>query len=440
MKSRRKIEISSWHRRAGRFLFTGVSLALATSMRADTVGAGQDPNAPIVLVSKRPAPKDHALFVGADVQVEDGRGFFEIAGADGNWVSLLADGKLLHIRRDTVGDVRIERTLKLTDVVARIDKMIVTPTSVGASAPTKPFGPNGSHADLFADLHQQMLMNDLSADATDRQVTAAVNFAVNQGEEAAASYATAVGGLGPAGEMKHGSNVPILPVDKAAINKAQDNYVTVQAEMGSLGHVAPDGDNALNIACELSTPRVMHNTYALVLTELRDAKGGKSSYNVDIEPVGELGPKPRKMTFTQTGLPPGFTFSQVGLHLYAGRLELATNLSEGRVDLTADDAMRYLVLAYVTNHPKESLAAAPLRIAVPADFKQRASTADLDRTLYLKIDPMGRVRGLSAAPDKLVAVDPYIELTVRRFYYEPAIKDGKPVESVVAVRLAGLLH
>jgi hypothetical protein len=127
------------------------------------------------------------------------------------------------------------------------------------------------------------------------------------------------------------------------------------------------------------------------------------------------------------------------LHLYSGSLELATNFSEGRLDLTAADAMRYLVLAYVTSHAKDSLAATPLRIAVPADFKQRASTADLDRTLYLTIDTMGRVRGLSAAPDQLVAVDPYIDSTVRKFYYEPALSDGKPVESVVQVRLADLL-
>jgi hypothetical protein len=100
---------------------------------------------------------------------------------------------------------------------------------------------------------------------------------------------------------------------------------------------------------------------------------------------------------------------------------------------------RYLVVAYVASHPKDSLAATPLSIAVPADFKQRASAADLDRTLYVTIDPRGRVRRLSAAPDQPVTVDPYIDATVRKFYYEPALKDGKPVESVVQVRLAGLL-
>jgi hypothetical protein len=435
MKTRRKIESLSRRRRAGLFLFAGVSLALATSMRADTVGAGQDPNAPIVLISKRPAPKDHALFVGADVQVEDGHGFSDIVGVDGNWVSLQADGKLLPIRRDAVHNVRIGRTLKLTDVVARIDKMIVTPISVGSHGPDEPFGPkgaNGRHADLFADMHQEMLMNDIASDTV--QPVASGIAVMEQFIIATAMFPPMTIGQETAYAARKGAS-------EVDIIAASNSQVSVQSSVNSFGHgPAPAGDNALNLACELSTPRVMHHTYALVLTEFRETKGGKSSYNVDIEPVGELGPKPRKVTLTPTGLPLGFILGQVGVHLYAGRLELATNLSEGRVDLTADDAMRYLVLAYVTSHGKDSLAAAPLRIAVPADFKQRASTADLDRTLYLTIDPMGRVRELSAAPDRLVAVDPYINSTVRKFYYEPAIKDGKPVESVVAVRLAGLLR
>lgn len=387
--------------------FSLLSLALVAPLRADDT-----------------APqKDHALFAGATVQVEDGQSFFEIVGVEGYSVSLLADGKLLHIRRDAIRNVRIGRSLKLTDVVARIDKMISTPTRVG---------PN---ADRFADMHMQTLLSNLAADSSSGVGNAASNFAA-AGGTAAATYAStnslnASGGFIP----------PAPKVDPTALNAASANYFAVQSTSESFGHGPDDtGDNALDIACELSTPRVMHNTYALVLTEFREASGGKSGYNVHIEPVGELGPKPRKVTLTQVGFPPGFLPGKVSLHLYSGSLELATNLSEGRVDLTADDAMRYLVLAYVTSHAKDSLAATPLRVAVPADFKQRASTADLDRALYATIDTMGRVRGLSAAPDQLVAVDSYIDSTVRKFYYEPALRDGKPVESVVEVRLAGLLR
>jgi hypothetical protein len=397
---------NSTPRRAGAVLpwFSLLSLALVAPLLADET-----------------APqKDHALFAGATVQVEDGPGFFEIVGVEGYSVSLQADGKLHHIRRDAIRNVRIGTSLKLTDVVARIDKMIVTSTRVGPKA------------DRFADMHMQMLMSDMSADATAALGSAASNYAVAGGQAAAATATESSVTKSP---------VQTPQTDPTALMSASNAAYSMQSSADSFGHGTADGgDDALHIACELSSPRVVQNTYALVLTEYREASGGKSTYNVDIEPVGELGPKPRKVTITQTGFPAGFAPGQVRLHLYSGSLELATNLSEGRVDLTADDAMRYLVLAYVTSHTKDSLAATPLRIAVPADFKQRASTADLDRTLYATIDTMGRVRGLSAAPDQPVAVDPYIDSTVRTFYYEPALRDGKPVESVVEVRLAGLLR
>jgi hypothetical protein len=403
MKTIPKIEDAPRPARAGLTWLALISLALAAPLLADD-----------------PAPqKDHALFAGATVQVENGSGYSEIVGVEGYSVSLLADGKLLTMRRDKIRNVRIGRSLKLTDVVARIDKTSVTPTRVG---------PN---ADRFADMHMQMLMNDMAADSTAGMGAAASGFAAAGGQGAATAASTSMYTKLP---------VQTAPTDATALNAATSTAYSMQSSANSFGHGSTDtGDDALDIACELSTPRVMHNTYVLVLTEYREASGGKPSYNVHIEPVGELGPKARKVTLTQTGFPPGFIPGQVSFHLYSGSLELATNLSEGRIDLTAADAMRYVVLNYVTSHAKDSLAATPLRIAVPADFKQRASTADLDRTLYLTIDTMGRVRGLSAAPDQLVAVDPYIDSTVRKFYYEPALRDGKPVESVVQVRLAGLL-
>src|SRR5580698_8125486 len=113
--------------------------------------------------------KDHALFAGATVQVEDGPGFFEIVGVEGYSVSLQADGKLLGIRRDAIRNVRIGRSLKLTDVIAQIDKMVVTPTRVGP------------RADRFADMHMQMLVSDMAADSTAEMGSAASNFASTQG-------------------------------------------------------------------------------------------------------------------------------------------------------------------------------------------------------------------------------------------------------------------
>jgi hypothetical protein len=380
--------------------------------------------APLLADNSTPR-KDHALFVGATLQVEDGPAFFEIVGAKGNSVSLLADGKLHRIRRDAIRNVRIGMTLKLSDVVARIEKMTVTPTFVP------------SNADRWAAMRMQVLFSDLKFDAGSAVTAAANNMAT-----AGANLAVGIGNAVHAGvQPSVGQPGQDMAATSNAFSSASRSSISMQASSDSFGRRAEHtGDDALDIACELSTPRATPNTYALVLTEYREATGGKSSYNIHVEPIGELGPKPRKVTLTQVGFPSGFILGKVSLHLYSDSFELATNLSEDRVDLTADDALRYLVVCYVASHTKESLAATPLRIALPADFKQQAPVADLDRTLYATVGDDGLVQGLSAAPDHPVAVDPYIDSTVRKFRYHPALKEGKPVESVVEVRLAGLLR
>lgn len=375
-----------------------LSLALLSTLRA----------------AETEAPKDHALFAGATVKVDEGSASSEVVGAQGSSVLLLSDGKVHNINRNEIHSVRVERTLKLTDVIARIDNTSVTPTLVGG------------HADLFGDMHMQMLMSDMASDAQSEVARGAAAIATFSGQTAA--WQATDGDIQITPEQAVAAETPY--------NAASRAYVSTQAMVDSFGHALNAGsNNALKIACDLSTPRPMKSTYAVILTEFSTESDKNPTYNVDVEPIGALGPKAKKVTFTQAGFPAEFTVKRVDLHLYSGDLELATNLSDNRIDITMDDAMRYVVLAYVASHPKDTLPGAPLRIALPADFKQKVSSADLSRTFYLTVSAEGRVEDLSADPDHPVPADSYVDSTVRKFIYKPALKDGKPVASVVSMRL-----
>src|SRR5580698_10695277 len=162
--------------------------------------------------------KDHALFAGATVQVEDGPGFFEIVGVRGYTVSLQADGKLLSIRRDEIRNLRIGRSLKLTDVIARIDKMSVTPTT------------SGPIPDRFADMHMQMLMNNMAADAADGIGSATASYEAAQSAANAAYVST---------NAHNSSGAPPPPApqaDPTALNAASANYISVQSMTDSFNN------------------------------------------------------------------------------------------------------------------------------------------------------------------------------------------------------------
>lgn len=357
-------------------------------------------------------PKDHALFVGTTLQIEDSGTYSELVAASRHTLTILADGRVRNIPRHSVAKVRIEPGLRISNVVANIDKLATRVVKAD------------SHGDRWAADRMQILLNSMQAQAYDIQDGSQRLMGELQRQAAVAPTAEAAAAARNA-------------LDAAIINDQviQSNNTRLNTSVSS---IQPNGNpaNALEVTCELASPKVAQNAYALVVTEYRTNSREKPQYKVHVEPLRRLGPKPEPVTMVQGDLPVGFILGRVDVHVYADGQELATNLSEQRVDLTADDALRYLVLCYVTAHPKDTLPATPLKIALPAGFKQQISPEQFDRTLYATVGTDGTVQGLSAAPDQIVATDPSIDAVVRKFRYNPALKEGKPIESVVALKLA----
>ena len=357
------------------------------------------------------APKDHALFLGTSLMIENSGRYLELVGATDSSVTVLADGAPRDLPRKAVDAVRIEPALKLSSIVARIDNL--KSTTVKADV----------RGDRWAADRMQILMDSMAAQNTHMMDHAQRRL---ENAEAVATVATGFGKMSADAE---------LAIASANYAKLVNTNAKIAQSVGSF--VPSDGTvTAVEVECELSSPRVARNAYALLVTEYRMSSREKPQYKVHVQALRRLGPKPERVTLLQSGLPAGFDLGRVDVHVYADGQELATNLSEQRVDLTADDALRYLVLCYVAGHAKDTLPAAPLKIAVPAEFKQQVQPAELDRTLYVTVGADGAVRDLSLAPDRVVAPDFAVAAAVRKFRYNPALKEGKPVESVVPLKLA----
>ena len=356
-------------------------------------------------------PKDHALFVGTSLQIKDGDTFRELVAADADYLIVAADGKTRNLPRKAVDAVRIEPGLKLSSLVAQIDnlKTASIQTNVGG--------------DRWAADRMQILMDSMvghSEEAMDRAVHA-VDFA----NMVAASV----------GPQLQAAAEHTAAVKAADLDNVTNTHTLLQGSVSSIG--PSDGTaTAVQVDCTIAAPRSTRQAFALLITEYRMNSREKPQYKVHVESLRKLGPKPQHLSMVQAGLPAGFILGRVDVHVYADGQELATNLSEQRVDLTADDALRYLVLCYVAAHPKDTLPATPLKITLPAGFKQQISPEQLDRALYVTVGTDGTVQDLSAAQDQKVAADPSIDAAVRNIRYTPALQAGKPVESVVTLRLA----
>ncbi len=356
-------------------------------------------------------PKDHALFVGSTLMIKDGDAFRELVAANADTLTVVADGKTRALPRKDVNSVRIEPSLKLSNLVAQVDHLRTTAVK---AAPT---------GDRWAADRMQILMDSMIGHSEETMHRAINNLEFAQSwQSVAGSYA-----LQGAQQLAAQRNTELSNVADAG-SRLRNSVHSFGPNDGTA--------TAIEVSCEIAAPRAPRQAYALLVTEFRSDAREKPQYKVHVEPLRDLGPKPRRVSMTQAGLPPGFILGRVDVHVYADGQELATNLSEQRVDLTADDALRYLVVCYVTAHPKETLPPTPLKIGVPADFKAQVPADQLERPLYVTIAVDGTVKEVSAAPDRAVATTPYVDAAVRKFRYNPALKEGKPVESVAPLMLA----
>lgn len=190
--------------------------------------------------------------------------------------------------------------------------------------------------------------------------------------------------------------------------------------------------DAVRLEFRASAPTRLANAYCVALVRLRQPDGNIEDTNF-YQPIGELGPKPRKISLLQTGLPPGAELLDVKLHLFNSGKELATNLSQKRFDLTAAEARQYLLLDHTANHRGQTLPAQPVWELAPAALKAADRPGPFDQPVQVNIDPDGQLTGF--AVDSQIVTPEQREI-IAQLVFLPALQDGQPVASTLTLNLA----
>ena len=68
-------------------------------------------------------------------------------------------------------------------------------------------------------------------------------------------------------------------------------------------------------------------------------------------------------------------------------------------------------------------------------FKQQVPPAEFDRTLHVAVGVAGSLRAPSLAPNRAVVSDAAVASAVRKFCDNSVPDQGKPVETVVELRI-----
>jgi len=110
------------------------------------------------------------------------------------------------------------------------------------------------------------------------------------------------------------------------------------------------------------------------------------------------------------------------------------------LELTRDQAFRYLLVQYIANNSKGNLPPTPIMGAVPVDFRSKVDASQLSQTVDITINKNGEITAINIENDGPAKLSPTIEVALKNFRFFPALKNGLPTDGKVTAKLADLFR
>jgi hypothetical protein len=376
--------------------------------------------------------KTHVLFMGADVAVERDKAFHPVEDVTGTALLITRDGKRVKVPMEKDVNLQIRESLKIADTSVVIDDL----KTERAYAP-------GS--DPFEQLHRAATFGAGESAVADLArgdvITASIN-AIGAGSAMSSAtspqdVAQAAAGFGRAMAAQQAADTSMLQAYERPIAPVYD----VGTQAGRAGvETSYQLFDAIRLSFEITSDRDMEEPYYAVLAMILtpDSKPGHARKWAYLKSLGSLkAGERRKVQLYQSGLPPGYTLESCEVHVYDRGEELATSLSRKRVELTDEEALDYRIIEYVGANKGLTLPARPVLVPMTPAERLAFTPAQLSEKCYVRVARDGRVTAaFRDAAGKRPLADPELEAALKRCRFNPALEAGKPVESLVAIKLA----
>jgi hypothetical protein len=419
--------------------------------------------------------KTHTLFMGCDVSINLDQNLYPVRDVFGsNWVVDINGQQKEISSKQAPLNLKITPNLKLTEVTAtivgfkkeaaysfdndpsvRITKGLTHSASMSADLQAN--GQNAMNrvdtmlnkatggAGLFAGADDQFSANAMLTTAQYLYSDLHSNKVGPGGEPTAAGTApTAVGDPLDLGSSR-GNSLGLASLPSTGGSPAKTAAIAAAAGQNQsangnepVGHLATQGLDAMEVEFDITASRPLYNPYIVTIARFR-VQGAKSDSVQNLMYARALDPIEKHLShvhFTENGFPFNYELIDFQVHIYNRGVEIATNLSPNRVELTRDEAFEYIKLEYIGAHRASTLPAVPAMGQLPADLPARLAAGNYGQTVYVRVSRDGIVEGayIDAACTKKVD-DPYLASVASRVRFKPGLADGKPIESVAPLNL-----
>ena len=417
-----------------------------------------------------PEPKDHVLFVGTDLAVKEDGAFYPVVGATNDSLKIDKNHRIEEVRTGKGASIRINRGVKLSSLSATISD--VKMQSVDRAA---------ARAQLAA-MQSMMMLQQEADDQRDRlqgrMVLAsavavasgagsgapvgadisAANIKAAQGQ-AAADYTTALPNLSQltasTSTLLDQTIAHFEPIDDEVTIDASAlpglNLLGGSASGGSgLGtsatnsfvqHNTPSSTAEVELTFEISSPRPLDHAYIVVVANYASLNDpSKLARQISTREFAHLDSHPQRVKMSHAAAVNGLPFKKFEIGLYANGQEVATNLSEKRMPLTADQAFQFFLIDYLSAHKAATLPPAPVLMTPRTEFRHQVEQADANQAIYATVDKMGNTLSLSTDAEGTRKLPAALQTALQDVRFMPALKHGSPVDGRIKVTLAQLAN
>ena len=369
--------------------------------------------------------KPYSLFVGTDLAMHDAVGRNPVVGAEKHTLIVRQKGASKKIPIDGIKGLQFERGVKLSTVSAEVSELKVS------------FSNQAAARAWF--------------EATNVQI-ALQNRAVESRDHAMGEFARAANAGIPVGDdafgVKQGARDHIASATARAESEmlAGMNDATKDTIAGMHGEryresTREDGADTVNISFKLSSPQPLGPGYVALITEYQiGGKDGAIEHGISVDQFDGLDAEPRRFRMRQTTSSGPWELRNHRIVVFAEGQEVATNLSERRMNVTKDEAHQFIVRRYVLGSRGQTRGPAPVVMVPRPQLETAARQANLPEAIFVKVDKDGAVLSLSTDRFGIAKVPPAGEVFLENIRFLPALDNGTPTEGTVKFAITDILR
>lgn len=406
--------------RAGSFFASrtlgGLALAVAIAFPA-YLSAENTPDA---------EDKPYSVFVGTDLAVHDALGRNPVIGAEKHTLIVRQKGAPKKVPIDGIKGLQFERGVKLSTLSAEVSDLKVS------------FSNQAAAQAWFEATSVQIALQNRAVESRDRalgEFARASNVGIPVGDDPMGVKQAARDHIASA--TAHAETEMLAGMNDAT---TRDTIANMHGERyrESAGQAGAD---TVNVSFKLSSPQPLGPGYVALITEYRvGGKDGVIEHGISVDQFDGLDAEPQRFRMRQNASSGQWELLNQRIVVFAEGQEVATNLSERRMNVTKDEAHQFIVRRYVLGSRGQTRGPAPIVMVPRPQLQAAARQADLPEAIFVKVDKDGAVLSLSTDRFGIAKVPPAGEVFLENIRFLPALDNGAPTEGTVKFTPADILR